>query len=131
MSAEIKKDWNRAKPLDLYHKEPGFHYRWVRRDNVQRKKFEGYVVVKVKKSKLQGKKVNKSGSIHKYRELVLMRLPIKMKKVRDRHFQQRADRQMESVTQLNRSQSKMGLTTLRKLGHDKGMHDPVMEESVR
>lgn len=131
MAHTVKKDWHRPRPLEMYRKEPGFSYRWVRRDNVQRKKYEGYEVVRRKKKDKATIKKGKFGSAYKFRELILMRIPIKLRKIRDRHFQQRADRQMESVSRLSQNQAKLGLTTLKRLGQDKSMVDPVMEESVR
>lgn len=99
--------WHRARFLDVKNKDPNYTYRWVRIDeeNIQKKLDEGWGYVDGSKEKVgvtrpDGIDVGKStDTLIKSRGSVLMKMPMDMKKARDKFHADEVKANIESLTQ--------------------------------
>ena len=96
MSIALVKEWKRPDKIGI-DKEPGWRYRWVRKDQVNRRLAEGngWEFVRDVSLKDQPETLSMDGANH-YRNLILMRLPEDLAQQRDQFYVDKFNRRLRA-----------------------------------
>lgn len=99
--------WSPASVTDVSHKEPGYRYRWSRKDpdNLYKKEQEGWETVSgVTSDKAVAENINKIiegknlSSVNEKHDVILQRLPEEVALKRDEYWNNEADRRISGLT---------------------------------
>lgn len=98
-SAEVQvtRDWTRPQPLNVEGKDPSKAYRWVDKDKIEQRKYEGWNPVDNDKVRYKNPDGEQGTSKTQYRELVLCEMPKEKAESRNQFYRERARRAMDSV----------------------------------
>lgn len=92
VEVSITREWQPPNALRVDDKDPSKAYRWVDKDKIEQKKYQGWNPVDEGKVKYAGPDGQQAdGRVH-YRELILCDMPKEMAESRNRYYQERANR---------------------------------------
>lgn len=99
--------WQPASMTDVTNKEPGYRYRWSRKDpdNLYKKDAEGWETISGltsdKTAPVEGNRINEGkalSSIHEKHDVILQRIPEEVAQKRDEYYNNESARRVAGLT---------------------------------
>mgnify|MGYP003524885193 CR=1 FL=1 len=111
--AKLSKPWQPPKTIECFNKKAGMRYKWCRKDILEKRRAEGWVVTS--KLDLGGKEIGvphnlSLDSTYQHRGLILCEMPEEMAESRNAYYQKRAASAQEGIkNQFKKEASKSGI----------------------
>lgn len=108
----ITREWNRPDPLAVENRKQDKAYRWVDKEKIEQRQYEGWSPVRDDEVIHRNPDGNSYGQNKEYRELILCEMPVERAEARNRFYREKARRAAE-VAQIRFHQEarRLGVST--------------------
>ncbi|MCD4785361.1 MAG: hypothetical protein K8T10_16200 [Candidatus Eremiobacteraeota bacterium] len=112
IDVQVGRTWQAPNPLRVDNRDPNSSYRWVRKDKIEQKRYEGWKPVERDNGpeKYASPDGSQTDNNYHYRELVLCKMPRDMAEQRNQHYRDKGTKALAAAkTRFRNEASRAGV----------------------